>query len=194
MRHPLRAAAAVLRFGLDFCMMFFTRIRHCRPESFECADAPAFPPAAAKCTTGGNRMKLPRLTAGTLALLPFLAFAQSRPTVLKLGTAYDGKGKTIRNTTIVIEGSKIARIGGPAPSGAISYDLSALTVSPGWIDTHSHIAYHFGDDGRNGGRGEPPSKATLRAVDNAVMTLEAGFTTIQSPGQLSDKDLRDAIA
>ena len=139
-------------------------------------------------------MKLLSLTAGSLALLPLLAFAQSRPTVLKVGVAYDGKGKTIRNTTIVVEGSKILRIGGPSPAGAVTYDLTALTVSPGWIDTHSHIGYHFGDDGRNGGRGEPPAKATLRAVDNAVMTLDAGFTTIQSPGQNADKDLRDAIA
>jgi imidazolonepropionase-like amidohydrolase len=67
-------------------------------------------------------------------------------------------------------------------------------VSPGWIDTHTHIGYHFGDDGRNGGRGESPEKSTLRGVENAVVTLNAGFTTIQSPGQASDKDLREAIA
>jgi imidazolonepropionase-like amidohydrolase len=34
----------------------------------------------------------------------------------------------------------------------------------------------------------------LHAVDNAVLTLNAGFTTIQSPGSPEDKDLRDAIA
>jgi imidazolonepropionase-like amidohydrolase len=122
------------------------------------------------------------------------AFAQQKPVVLKVGTAFDGKGKTLHNTTIVIEGSKIARIGGAVPSGAITYDLTALTVSPGFIDTHSHIMYHFGDDGRNGGRGEPPAHAMLRGVDNAVATLNAGFTTIQSPGQATDKELRDAIA
>jgi imidazolonepropionase-like amidohydrolase len=132
--------------------------------------------------------------AGMLAFGASLALAQQRPIVLKVGTAYDGKGKTLHNTIIVIEGSKIARIGGAAPAGAATYDLTALTVTPGWIDTHSHIGYHFGDDGRNGGRGESPAKSTLRAVDNAVMTLNAGFTTIQSPGQMSDKDLRDAIA
>ncbi len=54
--------------------------------------------------------------------------------------------------------------------------------------------YHFGDDGRNGGRGEPPAQAMLRGVDNAIVTLNAGFTTIQSPGQAVDKELRDAIA
>ncbi len=123
-----------------------------------------------------------------------LAAAQDHPIVLKVGTAYDGKGKVLHNTTIVVQGNKILRIGGAAPAGALTYDLTALTVSPGWIDTHSHIGYHFGDDGRNGGRGETPAKSTLRAVDNAIVTLNAGFTTIQSPGQATDKDLRDAIA
>ncbi len=44
--------------------------------------------------------------------------AQDRPIVLKVGTAYDGKGKTIHNTTIVVEGSKILRIGGAVPPDA----------------------------------------------------------------------------
>lgn len=127
-------------------------------------------------------------------LLPSLAVAQDRPIALKVATAYDGKGKTLHNTTIVVEGSKILRIGGAVPANAMVYDLTALTVSPGWIDTHTHIGYHFGPDGRNGGRGEPPAQSTLRAVDNAILTLNAGFTTIQSPGQMTDKDLRDAIA
>jgi len=132
--------------------------------------------------------------ASVVAIAPLMIMAQDRPVALKVGTAYDGKGKTIRNTTIVVEGSKILRIGGPVPADATVYDLTALTVSPGWIDTHSHIMYHFGDDGRNGGRGEPPAHAMLRGVDNAIVTLNTGFTTIQSPGQAADKELRDSIA
>ena len=139
-------------------------------------------------------MKLLRTIPGALLLLPVLMTAQERTIALKVGTALDGKGKTIRNTTIVVQGSKILRIGGAVPAGAITYDLTALTVTPGFIDTHSHIMYHFGDDGRNGGRGEPPVHAMLRGVDNAILTLNAGFTTIQSPGSLPDKELRDAIA
>ena len=139
-------------------------------------------------------MKSLGVAVGMLAVLASAAMAQSHPIVLKVATAYDGRGKTLRNTTVVVEGSKIVRIGGAAPAGAVTYDLTALTVTPGWIDTHSHIGYHFGDDGRNAGRGETPAKSTLRAVENAIVTLNAGFTTIQSPGQLSDKDLRDAIA
>lgn len=34
----------------------------------------------------------------------------------------------------------------------------------------------------------------LYGVDNAVVTLDAGFTTLQSPGSPEDKYLRDAIA
>ncbi len=119
---------------------------------------------------------------------------QTRPIVLKVGTAYDGKGKTLRNTTIVVAGSKILRIGGAVPAGAVTYDLTALTVTPGWIDTHSHVMYHFDDTGRNSGRGETATKAILRGAENAAATLNAGFTTFQSPGALADKDLRDALA
>jgi len=131
---------------------------------------------------------------GALLVLSLPAVAQERPIVLKVGTALDGKGRIIRNTIIVVHGSKIASIGGAAPSNAITYDLTGLTVSPGFIDTHAHIGYHFGDDGRNGGRGESPVHSMLRGVDNAIVTLKAGFTTIQSPGQASDKELRDAVA
>src|SRR5580692_11516410 len=151
-------------------------------------------------------ISLRRIAGAVVLLLPLMLVrqaplpaqapqvAQDRPIVLKVGTAFDGKGKTIRNTTIIVEGSKILRIGGAAPPDAAVYDLTALTVSPGWIDTHSHIGYHFGDDGRNGGRGETPAHSMLRGVDNAIVTLNAGFTTIQSPGQATDKELRDAIA
>src|ERR1700692_594213 len=124
----------------------------------------------------------------SFALAAAALLAQDRPIVLKTATLYDGKGKTLHNTMVVVEGAKIVRIGGAAPANAISYDLTALTVTPGWIDTHSHLAYHFGDDGRNGGRGEPPAHAMLRGVDNAILTLNAGFTTIQSPGQATDKE------
>jgi imidazolonepropionase-like amidohydrolase len=122
------------------------------------------------------------------------AAAQERPIVLKAATVLDGRGKILRNTIVVIEGSKIARIGGTAPAGAVVYDLTQFTVTPGWIDTHSHIGYHFDNSNRNSGRGEPAGQADWHIAENAAVTLNAGFTTIQSPGQPSDKDLRDAIA
>jgi imidazolonepropionase-like amidohydrolase len=93
------------------------------------------------------------------SIVASVIFAQDRPIVLKAATVLDGKGKTLHNTILVIEGSKIARIGGAIPAGAVVYDLSQFTVTPGWIDTHAHIGYHFDNSGRNSGRGEPPAQA-----------------------------------
>jgi imidazolonepropionase-like amidohydrolase len=123
-----------------------------------------------------------------------LLCAQDRPIVLKASTLFDGKGKTLHDTIIVVEGSKITRVGGTAPTGAVIYDLTPFTVSPGWIDTHVHLSYHFDDKDRYAGRDEPPNQALLHIADNLVRTLDAGFTTVQSPGALIDKDLREATA
>jgi imidazolonepropionase-like amidohydrolase len=129
-----------------------------------------------------------------LILSAAVLFATERPIVLKTSTLFDGKGQTLHNTIMVIEGSKIARIGGAAPADAVIYDLSAFTVSPGWIDTHSHLSYHFDRKDRLAGTDEPAAQGLLSIADNAVRTLNAGFTTVQSPGAMIDKDLREAIA
>ncbi len=138
-----------------------------------------------------------RLTLAAFSLAALFstksAYGQERTIVLKAATVLDGKGQILRNTIIVVEAGKITRIGGDAPAGAISYDLTGLTVTPGWIDTHAHIFWHF-DNGRLAGKDEPPVRAMLHAADNAILTLNAGFTTIQSPGSPQDKDLREAIA
>src|SRR5579864_7186836 len=117
--------------------------------------------------------------------------AQSPPVVVRASTILDGKGHALSNTLIVVEETKIVRIGGAVPAGAIIYDLAGLTVTPGWIDTHSHLFWHF-NNGRLAGKDEPPAQAILHAAENAVLTLDAGFTTIQSPGSPEDKGLRDA--
>ncbi|HXJ04819.1 MAG TPA: amidohydrolase family protein [Candidatus Acidoferrum sp.] len=122
-----------------------------------------------------------------------LVMGQEHPIVLKAATILDGRGQVLHNTIIVVEGGKIVRIGGDVPASAITYDLASLTVTPGWIDTHAHIFWHF-DNGRLAGKDEPPVRAMLHAADNAILTLNAGFTTIQSPGSPEDKQLRDAIA
>jgi imidazolonepropionase-like amidohydrolase len=130
-----------------------------------------------------------------LAVLIIAGFsrAQTRQIALKTSTILDGKGGTLTNTTILIEGAKIAGVGGTVPADAATYDLTGLTVTPGWIDTHSHLMWHF-NNGRLAGKDEPAEQAILHAVDNAILTLNAGFTTIQSPGSPEDKYLRDAIA
>lgn len=131
--------------------------------------------------------------AGLLAISGSRPVAAQKPIVLVAETVIDGSGKVLHRTSIVVQGSTIRSIGGPIPSGALVYNLGHLTVTPGLIDTHAHILWHF-DNGRLAGKDEPPLQAMLHGVDNAIATLNAGFTTIQSPGSPDDKYLRDAIA
>ena len=64
---------------------------------------------------------------------------------------------------------------------------------PGWIDTHTHPTWHFGEDGRFFAGREAPEQKLRYAAENAKATLMAGFTTIQSLGDPVDGDLRDSI-
>jgi imidazolonepropionase-like amidohydrolase len=121
--------------------------------------------------------------------------AAQTPIVVKARTVIDGKGGALNNVAIVIQGSKIVRIE-PATAEA-TYDLTTQTVMPGWIDTHTHIVDHFNrSNGRLHTAADPETleQTTLYAYENAYKTLMAGFTTIQSPGNPVDKDIRDWIA
>jgi len=118
---------------------------------------------------------------------------RAQPVTIRAATALDGKGAVLRNIEIVIQGSKILRIE-PAKAGPVTYDLKRLTVMPGWIDTHVHIGGHFNAQGRADTRQESPAQFSLRSEANAWATLRAGFTTVQSLGADSDRDLRGLIA
>jgi imidazolonepropionase-like amidohydrolase len=120
-------------------------------------------------------------------------FGQQKPKqiVIAASTVFDGKGDVVHYTRIVIEGSKIVRIDPKAEP--VDYDLRGLTVLPGWIDSHVHITWIFGPDGKNAGGGDNSKFAADAAAANAKVTLMAGFTTVQSVGSLADLPLRDAI-
>ena len=133
------------------------------------------------------------LTFFTIFFAAGFTAAQDRPVVLKASTVLDGKGKILHNTTIVIEGGKITSLGGAAPQGAVTYDLSRLTVLPGWIDAHVHPTWHFDATGKLAGENEPKELTVLAGAANNWKMLTAGFTTVQSLGSPLDKDLRDAM-
>lgn len=127
-----------------------------------------------------------------LACAPQAAGAQETPIVIRAGAVIDGKGGVHKNAAVVVQEGRIVRI---EPGAAkTTYDLSRFTVLPGLIDTHVHIASHFGKDGRVALPGETPAQAILYSAENAYVTLMAGFTTVQSIGSPSDLELREAIA
>jgi imidazolonepropionase-like amidohydrolase len=57
-----------------------------------------------------------------------------------------------------------------------------------------HIGWHFGPNGRYEMHAATQAQDVLYAAENAYVTLMAGVTTVQSPGQPIDVDLRNAIA
>jgi len=133
--------------------------------------------------------------AGVCALWVTSATLSSQTQTIRIhaGTVIDGTGKAIRNATIVVSGSKISSIETGNATNA-TYDFARLTIVPGLIDVHSHVGWHFDKAGRYAARPGSPAEEMLYAAENAYTTLMAGFTTIQSPGQANDVELRDAIA
>ena len=144
-----------------------------------------------------SRCRAPRplLLAALIALAATgIGLAQEEPPVtIRAGLLIDGTGDTRSTARIFVNGSEITRVDGLR--GSVDYDLSELTVMPGWIDTHVHLTSHFQRDGRlhQAGSAETPVQTMLYAVGNAYRTLMAGFTTVQSLGSPLDADLRDAI-
>src|SRR6476660_818857 len=127
------------------------------------------------------------------------AIAQEPVTVIRAARVLDGTGRTIPNAIVIIRGSRIVSVGPNAtiPSGARVYDLSTLTLLPGLIDAHDHLAWHFNPQGRyHGGRddGETEFEGALAIAGNANATLRGGITTSQSLGSTEDKALRASIA
>jgi len=117
--------------------------------------------------------------------------AQEPRIVIAVGTLLDGTGGVVRDTRVVVQGGRIAAIDPKA--APVDYDLRGATMTPGWIDTHVHINWHFGPDGRADTRNETPQQGAYAVAANAGATLMAGFTTVQSLGAPDDKALRDAI-
>jgi imidazolonepropionase-like amidohydrolase len=89
------------------------------------------------------------LLIGVLSLSAAVVYAQApssgKRVVIAASTVLDGRGKTLHDVRIVVEGSKIVSVEQGAKTPA-DYDLRGLTVLPGWIDAHVHITWIFGKD------------------------------------------------
>ncbi len=125
-----------------------------------------------------------------LLLLSAAACAQQR-VVVRAGTLLDGRGGVLKNQQIVIEGGRIVSVG-PA-SGKADYDLSGMTVMPGWIDTHVHLQWHMDASHKAIAGGAKPEEMALYDEADAWMSLQGGFTTVQSVGSTWDGPVRDHI-
>lgn len=122
------------------------------------------------------------------------AVAQSDVITLRAPRLIDGRGGQQQDVVVTVTDGRVTRVVPATPVTRATYDLAGLTLLPGFIDTHVHIGWHFGADGRYVTGPEPADQAALYGAENAYVTLMAGFTTIQSVGSMSDKPLREALA
>src|SRR5436309_14538176 len=98
----------------------------------------------------------PRLKSFAL-FFATLSLASAQTTTIRASTKLDGKGNIQHNVRLTINGTKITRVE-PAGKAPATYDLGALTLMPGWIDTHVHINGHFNKQGRADTTAESPAE------------------------------------
>src|SRR6266446_6679739 len=108
-------------------------------------------------------------------------------TVIRAGALLNGTSEAARkNQLIFVRGNRIEKVAeGSAqiPADAVVIDLSAATVLPGLIDSHTHI-FLWGEDPAKGGYDANILKAGIalraaRATFACRRALEQGFTTIR---------------
>ena len=136
------------------------------------------------------------LTAACCALL-VPAFAQVA--AIRVGKLVDpDSGTVLAGQTILVRDGKIEAVGNNVsiPSDAKIIDLTKMTVLPGLIDCHTHLASGAYDSKDLDFFTKTSAQFALESVPNARAMLESGFTTVRDVGTyraLVDIALRDAI-
>jgi imidazolonepropionase-like amidohydrolase len=141
------------------------------------------------------------LFVGALVLAPSV---RGQVTAIRAGRLVDPEAGTIAaSQVILVEGGRFTAVGPNVaiPQGAEVVDLTGMTVLPGLVDAHNHLALTY--------KAEPehnvyyltyvlestPLRA-IQAVSNGIQMLDAGFTIVRdmgNAGNFADAALRQAI-
>src|SRR6184192_3574078 len=125
-----------------------------------------------------------------LVLLSFgiSAHAADETIALKAARLFDGKSSSLlQNGVVIVRGDKIIDAGSnlPVPSDAQVIDLGDATLSPGFMDAHTHLTADYSGNYNERRLQELDlnvSEQAIRATMFARATVEAGFTTVRDLG------------
>ena len=125
-------------------------------------------------------------------------------TAIRAGRLLDpDAGRILANQIVLVEGNRIRDVGPNVqiPAGAQVIDLSRMTVMPGLVDAHNHLALTY--------KPEPESNIyyytyvadstalrAIQAASNGIQMLASGFTIVRdmgNNGNYADTALRQAI-
>ena len=151
------------------------------------------------------------LCAAHSLLTPQVARTQSAPTgqpapvtAIRVGRLVDpATGTTATNQIILVQGGRFTAIGAniAIPVGATVIDLSQLTVVPGLVDAHNHLALTYKEIPERNiyyltyVLDDTPLRA-IQAASNGIQMLASGFTIVRdmgNNGNYADIALRKAI-
>ena len=125
-----------------------------------------------------------------LVLLSFgiSAHAADETIALKAARLFDGKSSSLlQNGVVIVRGDKIVDAGSnlPLPSGAQVIDLGDATLSPGFMDAHTHLTADYSGNYNERRLQELDLNVSEQAIHATVFaraTVEAGFTTVRDLG------------
>ena len=116
------------------------------------------------------------------------AHGADQPIAIKAPRMFDGKSNAlVQNAVVIVQGDKIVEAGSnlPIPSGAQVIDLGDATLSPGFMDAHTHLTLDYSGDYNLRRLKEVDlnvSEQAIIATTHARATVEAGFTTVRDLG------------
>lgn len=147
---------------------------------------------------------LPVVAAPLAAQVAVPAPAPAPITAIRAGKLVDPeRGTVASNVVLLIQGGRFTAIGAEVkvPPGARVIDLSRLTVTPGLVDAHNHLALTYKEDPERNDYyvtyiKESSELRAIEAASNGMQMLASGFTMVRdlgNNGNYADVALRLAI-